>query len=107
MAAPVLTPAAHGGACGDAWNALIHDPERIARATPAEVLPLFQGMMKGGCKACPSAQTRVCQNLEKPLSYLGHDIVAPWMPCPGSSRRTTSSPAASRTTASASRTSSA
>lgn len=82
VAAPVLTPAAHGGACGDAWNALIHDPERIARATPAEVLPLFQGMMKGGCKACPSAQTRVCQNLEKPLSYLGRDIVAPWMTMP-------------------------
>ncbi|MCC7366490.1 MAG: hypothetical protein IT303_19185 [Dehalococcoidia bacterium] len=68
--------------CGAEWMTLITDPGRIRAATPQTVMPIFQGMMRSGCKACPSAQTRVCQNLEKPLSVLGHDLVARWTAMP-------------------------
>jgi hypothetical protein len=77
-------PAPHGAgeACSPAWDALIRTPERWATISPAELMPIFQGMMRGGCKACPSAQTRVCQNLEKPFAAVGHDRVAPLLGMP-------------------------
>lgn len=63
------------GHCTPAWDALIRDPERMRTIQPLEVLPIFQGMMRGGCKACPTEQTKTCQNIEKPFTVLGHDVV--------------------------------
>lgn len=71
-AAVADAPASH---CSPAWSALIHDEDRIRTISPQELMPIFQGMMKGGCKACPKGQTTACQNLEKPFVVLGHDVV--------------------------------
>lgn len=65
--------------CGDEWLKLINDPDRIRDARPETVMPIFQGMMKVGCQSCPKEQTRVCQNLEKPLNVIGMDLVTPWL----------------------------
>ena len=71
-AAVADAPASH---CSPAWSALIHDEDRIRTISPQELMPIFQGMMKGGCKACPKDQTTACQNIEKPFVVLGHDVV--------------------------------
>lgn len=68
--------------CSDEWVALINDPERVRNARPETVMPIFQGMMKMGCRTCPKEQTRVCQNLEKPLNVIGTDLVTPWLGMP-------------------------
>lgn len=78
-AAVADTPASH---CSPAWDALIRDDERMRTVSPQEFMPIFQGMMKGGCKACPKEQTTACQNLEKPLVVLGHDVVRPMFSMP-------------------------
>jgi len=65
------------GGCSPAWDALIRDAERMAAITPGELMPIFQGMMREGCRACPREQTRVCQFIEKPMNVIGHDIVRP------------------------------
>lgn len=70
-----VSPAA--GGCSPAWDALIRDAERMATITPGELMPIFQGMMREGCRACPREQTRVCQFEEKPMNVIGHDIVRP------------------------------
>ncbi len=75
--------AAVAGHCTPAWDALIRDPERMRTISPLEIMPIFQGMMRGGCKACPTEQTKTCQNAEKPFTVLGHDVVTtmfamPW-----------------------------
>lgn len=72
----------HWNACGDEWVELINDPERIRNARPETVMPVFQGMMRGGCLSCPKEQTRVCQNLEKPFNVVGGDLVAGWLGMP-------------------------
>lgn len=71
-----VSPAAHGG-CGATWDALIRDRERMAAITPAELMPIFQGMMREGCRRCPREQTRVCQFEEKPYHVIGHELVRP------------------------------
>lgn len=72
----------HGNACGDEWVELINDPERIRNARPETVMPVFQGMMRGGCLSCPKEQTRVCQNIEKPYNVIGVDLVSAWLGMP-------------------------
>lgn len=79
QAASAEAPAGH---CAPAWDALIRDPERMRTISPLEIMPVFQGMMRGGCKACPTAQTKTCQNAEKPFVVLGHNVVRPMLGMP-------------------------
>ncbi len=66
----------------EAWIEFVSDPDQIAKARPAEAQVKFQAMMHGGCRTCPAAQTRVCQNLEKPFGVLGHDFISGWKTMP-------------------------
>lgn len=74
--------AGHGTPAGARWLELINDPDQIRGAQPESIMPMFQAMMRGGCRLCPAPQTRVCQNYEKPLSVVGHDLVSQWMTMP-------------------------
>lgn len=67
------SPATSG--CGAAWDALIRDAERMQAISPGELMPIFRGMVREGCRACPKEQTRVCQFEEKPEVVVGHEVV--------------------------------
>ncbi len=73
---PQVSSAAHGG-CGPAWESLIRDAERMTTISPGELLPIFQGMMREGCRLCPREQTRICQFEEKPFNVVAHEVVRP------------------------------
>lgn len=66
----------------EAWIEFVSDPDQITNARPAEAQLKFQAMMHSGCRTCPAAQTRVCQNLEKPFGVIGHEFTAGWKTMP-------------------------
>lgn len=81
MTAPTANPRGLDH-CSREWLQIISAPERFAGLAPGDVMPVFQGMMKVMCRACPAGQTRICQNIEKPLTYVANEILSPWLSMP-------------------------